>query len=59
MRGEYWGGFSRHNQLWRRVYDAQTGEFLREEFVVENHALMMYSPLLADPASSDHSRYDT
>ena len=59
MRGEYWGGFSRHNQLWRRVYDAQTGGFLREEFVVENHALMMYSPLLADPASSDHSRYDT
>lgn len=59
MRGEVWGGFSRHNQIWRRVYDAADGSFLREEFVVENHALMMYSPLLAEPGSSDHSRYET
>ena len=58
MKGEYWGGFSRHNQIWRRVYDAADGSFLREEFVVENHALMMYSPLLAEPGSSDHSSYD-
>lgn len=59
MRREHWGGFSRHNQIWRRVYDAAGGTVLREEFVVENHALMMYSPLLAAPGESDHSRYDT
>ncbi len=59
MQSEYWGGFSRHNEIWRRVYDRQTGEFLHEEFVVENHALLMYSPLLAEPGSDDHSRYDT
>lgn len=58
MKGEYWGGFSRHNQIWRRVFDAVDGTFLGEEFVVENHALMMYSPLLAEPGSNDHSNYD-
>ena len=45
---EYWGGYSRHNELWRRKYDATTGELLDDEFVTENHALMMYSPLLAE-----------
>ena len=59
MRGEYWGGFSRHNQIWRRVYRTDDDSFLGEEFVVENHALMMYSPLLAEPGSGDHSHYDT
>ena len=47
MRGEYWGGFSRHNKLYRIVTDIE-GELIREEFIVENHALMMYSPFLAD-----------
>ena len=47
MRGEYWGGFSRHNKLYRIVTDID-GELIREEFIVENHALMMYSPFLAD-----------
>ena len=59
MQSEFWGGFSRHNEIWRRVYDRENGEFLNEEFLVENHALMMYAPLLADPDSDDHSRYDT
>ena len=47
MRGEYWGGFSRHNKLYHIVTDIE-GELIREEFIVENHALMMYSPFLAD-----------
>jgi len=47
--GEYWGGFSRHNKLYRRVFDMIDGAMLNEELVVENSALMMYSPFLGEP----------
>ncbi len=40
-----WGGYVRHNVIWRRVLDG-AGQVLREEFVAENNALMMYPPLL-------------
>lgn len=46
IRHESWGGYSRHNQLARRVSEASTGKLLREELVTENHALMMYQPFL-------------
>jgi len=46
IRTEWWGGYSRHNALWRRRLDARTGEDLGEEFITENHAIMMYEPLL-------------
>lgn len=42
---EYWGGYVRHNEIFRNVYD-QDGRFLTEEFITENHALMMYEPYL-------------
>lgn len=45
IRGEYWGGFTRHNELWRKASDPD-GNFLREEFITENHAFMMYEPFL-------------
>jgi len=45
MQPSYWGGYTRHNQIFRRIYDADN-TFLADEFVVENHAIMMYSPLL-------------
>jgi len=45
IQTEYWGGYSRHNEIWRTVSDCE-GEFLYEEKLVENHALMMYAPLL-------------
>lgn len=45
MRGEYWGGYSRRNELFRRVYDMD-GALISEDFLLENHALMMYSPFL-------------
>jgi vancomycin resistance protein VanW len=56
MKGEYWGGFSRHNELYRRTYDL-ADNFLLEELVTENHALMMYSPFISEPAnySSNHT----
>lgn len=46
IRHEPWGGYSRHNQIVRKIFDSATGEFLREEPVCENHALMMYQPFL-------------
>jgi vancomycin resistance protein VanW len=47
---EPWGGYVRHNELYRDVYTAD-GEWLLEEAIAENHALMMYSPLLHAPSS--------
>ena len=49
MRHEWWGGYSRHNELWRIRRDAVTGEVLDETFVTENHAVMMYQPFLEAP----------
>lgn len=43
---QWWGGYSRHNSLWRERYDLMSGEELGEEFVTENHAILMYAPLL-------------
>lgn len=45
FKSEYWGGFSRHNELYRKKYTT-IGEFINEEYITENHALMMYSPFL-------------
>lgn len=41
-----WGGYVRHNALYRRVWD-RSGRLLREEFLFANDAVMMYSPLLS------------
>ena len=40
-----WGGYVRHNELWRRT-EWDGGE--REEKLVTNDAIMMYSPLLPE-----------
>ena len=45
MRAEYWGGFSRHNELYQRQYDL-AGNLLEENLVVKNSAIMMYAPFL-------------
>ena len=49
MRHEWWGGYSRHNVLWRRRYDVGSGVEHGEEMLTENHAIMMYEPLLESP----------
>ncbi len=46
MRGEIWGGYTRHNQIRRKVLDKETGEEQADEWITENHAIMMYNPLL-------------
>lgn len=42
-----WGGYVRHNELYRQAY-APDGTWLGEEFLFANDAIMMYSPLLAE-----------
>jgi vancomycin resistance protein VanW len=45
IQPEYWGGYSRHNSIYRRIYNLD-GLLIKDEFITENHAMMMYSPLL-------------
>ncbi|MFZ5828131.1 MAG: VanW family protein [Bacillota bacterium] len=45
IRHEPWGGYTRHNTLRRRVFNVE-GEQVGDEFITENHAVMMYEPLL-------------
>ena len=53
MNLEYWGGYTRHNILRREVYDMD-GNFIDDEYVTDNHAIMMYRPFLGDShAASD------
>lgn len=44
---EYWGGYTRNNVIHRKVYSCD-GVFLKDEYVTENHAIMMYEPLLPE-----------
>lgn len=46
IKSEYWGGYSRHNELYRQKFDHE-GNLLDEAYVTENHALMMYAPFIA------------
>lgn len=47
---EPWGGYSRHNSLRRRVLNKvevdEADEVVEDQFITENHAIMMYQPLL-------------
>ena len=54
MKSEWWGGYSRHNALYRRRFDLN-GAFLGEEFIVENHAMMMYEPFLPESGAAQQA----
>jgi vancomycin resistance protein VanW len=41
-----WGGYSRHNQINRKIFDLNTNVLLFDELMAENHAIMMYEPFL-------------
>lgn len=45
IQHQWWGGYTRHNRIWRKVINMETGEE-REELVSENNAIMMYNPML-------------
>lgn len=42
---QWWGGYTRHNRIWKRIIDLNDNS-INEELVTENNAIMMYSPLL-------------
>lgn len=52
MDSEFWGGYSRHNVLRRKVYDL-AGNELDDELITKNHALMMYSPFIETAKNID------
>lgn len=41
-----WGGYTRHNRIWKRTTSLTDG-MVDEKLVTENHAIMMYNPLLS------------
>jgi vancomycin resistance protein VanW len=43
---EYWGGYTRNNIIYRNILN-QEGSMVADEYISENHAIMMYSPLLS------------
>ncbi|AHF08250.1 VanW family protein [Desulfitobacterium metallireducens] len=43
---EWWGGYMRHNVICRKIFDEQATE-IADEVITENHAIMMYEPLLS------------
>lgn len=45
IKMQWWGGYSRHNKIWKRS-TRRIDSFVEEEMVADNHAVMMYSPLL-------------
>lgn len=44
---EFWGRYTRHNILYRKKYDFQ-GNLIDDEYITENHAIMMYNPLIEE-----------
>lgn len=47
MRSEFWGGYSRHNELYQQKYDL-VGNLLEEQLIVQNSAIMMYEPFISE-----------
>ena len=47
MRAEYWGGYTRHNELYQQVYD-ENDNFIDERLLIKNSAIMMYPPFLSE-----------
>jgi vancomycin resistance protein VanW len=45
MQSSGFGGYTRHNQIFRRQF-SMDGTLCADEFITENHAIMMYNPML-------------
>lgn len=50
IQQQQWGGYSRHNRIYRKMINPQGNE--QDELLVENHAIMMYEPFLSDGSGS-------
>ena len=44
---ESWGGYVRHNTIGRRIYNGKM-TLSEDEYITENHAIMMYQPFLSE-----------
>lgn len=42
---QWWGGYTRHNRIWKKITNIKTKES-SEELVAENNAIMMYNPMI-------------
>ncbi|HZK70056.1 MAG TPA: vancomycin resistance protein, partial [Clostridia bacterium] len=51
ISSEYWGGYIRHNTIARRIYN-KSNEMINDEYIIENHAIMMYEPLLGESSGA-------
>lgn len=51
IRYEPWGAYTRNNLLRRRVFD-RSGVQLADEYLLENHAFMQYTPFLEDGSAA-------
>ena len=49
MNMEYWGGYVRQNRIHRKVLNLD-GQVVKDEYVTENRAIMMYEPFLQAPS---------
>lgn len=45
FQSQWWGGYTRHNKIWKKITQLTNGS-ITEELVAENNAIMMYNPLL-------------
>ncbi len=50
IKQQYWGGYSRHNQIVKISTDT-AGKYT-ETLLVENHAIMMYNPILTEKTTA-------
>lgn len=48
---QWWGGYTRHNKIWKKITHPNTYE-VPDELVSENNAIMMYNPFLSETTSS-------
>lgn len=47
FKQQWWGGYTRHNKIWRKITHLEEDSTITE-LVSENHAIMMYSPMLGE-----------
>lgn len=52
IKGEYWGGYSRHNELYQQKFDLNAN-IIDEKLIIKNSAIMTYSPFLEDSSKKD------
>lgn len=52
FRHQPWGGYTRHNKIWRKMSTIKTNE-KTEELIAENNAIMMYAPFLKNTSEQN------